>query len=419
MKILNVMNFSNNGKTLLSNIFYLFVSQGINYLLPFLTIPYLFRVLGADLYGVIASTYSYYILISIIINFGYEYYATRQISLYTDNKEEIDKIVSETIIAKMIILLICIIATIIITNIVPNFQAHKNIFYWMMGVPIGTCFFSIWFFQGIQQMKFVTIVSSTTKLLSFLPMFIFVKSESDDYIVPICYSMGFMISGGLSLYLIRFRFNVRFINVGAFRVWNSLKESSLFCLSRISASLYSTGTTVILNAICGNAISGYYDIAIKIVNVFTQLMSPINQALYPYMVKCNNTVLMKRIVKVSSACGFVLFILLQFSAPVLMQLLFNVNDAIVINTFRILNLLLLFVAPSYLMGYPLLAARGHDRLVNIAVITAAFIYVFIVGALYLFGYINIYTMSVAYLMCEFYVFATRVYGVKKYHLLKA
>lgn len=408
---------SNSGKVLVGNIFYLFLSQGINYLLPFLTIPYLFRVLGAGLYGVIASTYSYYILISILINFGYEYYATKRISENIENKDEISRIVSETLISKSLILLVCILLTITVVNVVPNFRDHKNIFYWMMGVPIGTCYFSIWFFQGFQQMKFVTIVSTTAKLLSFIPMFIFVKSTNDDYIVSICYSIGFLVSGLISLLLIRFKFKIKCKIVGFKRVFYSLKKSSLFCLSRISASLYSTGTTVLLNAICGNVISGYYDIAIKLVNVFTQMMSPITQSLYPYMVRNNNIKLISKIIKCGALVGLLLFLIMQILAPVILLFLFDVSDPIVINTFRLLNILLLFIAPSYLMGYPLLAARGYDKYVNLAVILAAVLFVFLVFILYGLNTIDIYKMACVYILCELFVCLSRMYGVKKYKLL--
>ena len=50
-------------------------------------------------------------------------------------------------------------------------------------------------------MKYVTLVNSLSKFLSFLPMFIFIKSSNDLFYAPLFYGVGFFLSGLLSLWL--------------------------------------------------------------------------------------------------------------------------------------------------------------------------------------------------------------------------
>lgn len=402
---------------LFQNIFYLFLSQGINYVLPFLALRFLFRVLGDDTYGIVATAYSYYIFLNIVIDFGYEYFATRKVSQNSTNTRELRTIVSETYLCKSILLLFALSLTIIIVRLVPNFKAYDSVFYLMMGVPMGTCFFSTWFFQGMQQMAFVTIVSSLAKGLSFLPMFIFVRGSEDVNIVSLCYSSGFVISAVVSFLLIRYRFKIKLVPIKPMDIVKSFKGSSLFFLSRVSASSYSVGITIILNVVCGNVISGYYDIASKLISAITNLINPITQALYPYMSSDGKTSVIKQFIKYGSVLFIVGFIFMELMASYIMILIFNVDNEQSINAFQILTLVMLFVLPSYLSGYPLLAAKGHDNYVNISVCIAALLFLVITGVLYIQGQISLYTMSGLYVFVEFFVFVTRIYGVKKYKLL--
>lgn len=399
------------------NIFYLFLSQGINYVLPFLALPFLFRVLGDDTYGIVATAYSYYIFLNIVIDFGYEYFATRKVSQNSSDLNALQKIVSETYLCKSILLLFAIILTIIIVHLVPNFYAYQSVFYLMMGVPLGTCFFSTWFFQGMQQMAFVTIVSSIAKGLSFLPMFIFVKNPEDADIVSMCYSSGFVVSAIVSFLLIRYRFKIKLVRIQPKEILNSFKGSSLFFLSRVSASSYSVGTTLILNVVCGNVISGYYDIASKLISAIANLINPITQALYPYMSSDGKMSVLKKFISYGSCLFIIGFILMEILASYIMNIIFGVEDEQSIYAFQILSVVLLFVLPSYLTGYPLLAAKGHDKYVNISVCIAAILFIVGTGTLYVFGQVGLYTMSGLYVFAEFFVFATRIYGVKKYKLL--
>ena len=404
--------------TLAHNIFYLFITQGINYLLPFLSLPFLFRVLGDDTYGIVATAYSYYIFLIIIIDFGFEYYSTRRVSQNSENQGELNRIVSLTYFSKIIILLVCLIATVFIVNIVQNFKNYASVFYYMMGIPIGTALFPMFFFQGMQKMKFVTIVTTITKCASFLPMFILVKSASDVNIVSLCYSCGYVLSAIISIVLLKSNFHINFVRVRFREVLTTIKSSSLFFLSRVSASSYSVGTTIILNLCCGNVISGYYDVAVKLVSFVTNLINPVTQALYPYMSASNNTAVIKKFLKFGCVLGILLFIVFESASYWIMSFVFGVTSDEAVFTFRILSFILLFVFPSYLSGYPLLAARGYDKYVNITVVFASILFVIIVFTLYLFGSISIYTMSIAYLMAELFVFVCRFIGIRRYRLLK-
>ena len=75
-----------------------------------------------------------------------------------------------------------------------------------------------------------------------------------------------------------------------------------------------------------------------------------------------------------------------------------------------------FVVPSYLLGYPFLAALGHTKYTNTTVIIAGAFYLLFAAIGTVSDWFTIYYAAMLYLGCEFLVFLFRIYGVVKYKI---
>ena len=69
-----------NSKVLLENFFSLSILQSANYLLPLVTLPYLTRVIGVELFGEFAVAAAIIIYFQTFVSFGFDYTATRNIA---------------------------------------------------------------------------------------------------------------------------------------------------------------------------------------------------------------------------------------------------------------------------------------------------------------------------------------------------
>ena len=101
-------------------------------------------------------------------------------------------------------------------------------------------------------------------------------------------------------------------------------------------------------------------------------------------------------------------------SPWLLDFFFAESNPIVITTFRLLSICVSFVFPSYLLGYPFLAALGHTRYTNNTVILAGVLYALAIFSGYLFGIFNIFFAACLYVGCELFVFILRIIGVNRY-----
>ena len=71
--------------------------QAINLILPFITLPYLTRVLGVSNYGVVVMVYSIMQLLSVVCDYGFNLSATKEISLSRNNISKVNTIFSSVL----------------------------------------------------------------------------------------------------------------------------------------------------------------------------------------------------------------------------------------------------------------------------------------------------------------------------------
>lgn len=403
---------------LFSSIFYLSILQGLNYILPFISLPFLFSKLGAENYGLIAFAYSVSLFLNVLVDFGFDLSATREISIHRDEKSSIDLIFSATLVSKIILLFIAFLILIILVVSLEKFRSHSVVFFLMFMVVVGNCLSSLWYFQGIEKMKHVTIISGLAKILSFVPMFFVIRSSDDLYYASLLYGLGYFISGILSLYIIFSFFNVKFILPTFCKIRLTMKNSIHFFISRFTVSFYTTCNTIIVGLVSGNETTAFFNIAEKVYQAFASLINPLTQGLYPYMSKHRNITLFKKILVFSVISSLLIVILIFWQAPGILEILFSSTSTMAINTLRILILGGLALVPSYLLGYPFLGALGYSRFTNNTVVIVGVTHLLGLGVFFYSGNLTITTIAFMVIFSEYYALILRLFGVFKFRLMK-
>jgi PST family polysaccharide transporter len=110
-------------KRFLKNFFSLAILQGLNYILPLLTLPYLIRVLGAEKFGLLAFATAIIGYFIVLTDYGFNFTATREVSLNIENNEKLNEIFSSVMIIKFMLF---IISLFLLTILVIAFE-HKNL----------------------------------------------------------------------------------------------------------------------------------------------------------------------------------------------------------------------------------------------------------------------------------------------------
>lgn len=272
-----------DNRRVLSNFFSLSMLQAANYLLPLITLPYLVRVLGIEYFGLLAFATATVTYFSVISDYGFNLSATKEISIHKDNREKIVEIFSSVMSIKILLMFLSFFLMNILIFSFERFSQNWQIYYYTFGMVVGQVLFPIWFFQGMQRMKYITYLNILSKSIFTIALFIFIHKQSDFYIVPILTSIGFIVAGIYSLFIVKRDFDISFKLQKLGTIKRYLVDGWHIFLSRIYVSLYTTINIFILGIFTNNTVVGHYSIAEKIINAVGGFFTPANQAIYPYM----------------------------------------------------------------------------------------------------------------------------------------
>ena len=281
---------------LVKNFFSLSALQMVNYILPLITIPYLVRVIGPEKFGLLAFSTALITYFSIIVDYGFNLSATKEISINRDNRSKVVEIFSSVMTIKFILLIFSFVVLTIIVFSFDKFYQNYMIYYFTFGIAIGQMLFPIWLFQGLEDMKYITFINIFTKSIFTLAIFLFIKEESDFYLVPIFNSLGFIISGTIALYIIKNKFYISFKFQKFQIIKKYLKDSWYIFISNMAVSLYTVTTVFILGLFASNTVVSYYSAAEKIVKAVQSLLEPLAQAIFPHIGKISNNSKIKAII---------------------------------------------------------------------------------------------------------------------------
>ena len=344
-------------KILTENFIALVLTQIIAYVIPLISLPYLSRVLGTEKFGLVFWAQAMIQYFMIFTEFGFSISAVRDISINRDNKEKINQIFSSIITIKLVFICISFLVLSALVILVPKFQQEWLLFYLTFFMVIGNAIYPIWFFQGIEHMKYITFLNITAKGLFLAFIFIFVKQPDDYILVAILNSMGFMIAGIIGIWLAYKRFGLRIVKPKIEEIKYQIKYSSEFFLSRAAVAGYNNTNAFLIGLVCNPIMVAYYTAAEKIFQAMNGLSAPVGQVLYPYMAKQRDINKYKKIfypslVFLACMCIF-MFI---FAKPVI-TVFYGSEMITAYKVLRIFCFTVLFSFVTGLIGYPVLASK--------------------------------------------------------------
>ncbi|HEQ1859758.1 TPA: oligosaccharide flippase family protein [Providencia alcalifaciens] len=231
-----------------NNIFSLLILQGSNYIIPLITLPYLTRTLGIQgfgIYGLTLTIAQYFILFT---DFGFNFTATKKIAENQNNKNYISRVFWITIFAKSILCIISVITILSLTQLKPlKIFTNELIFTSLM--IIGTTIMPLWFFQGIEKLSKITIVTVTSKVLTLPLFFILIKNYNDVWLAVLIQSSINLLSGFIAIYIIWKGKLVNYQTPRLKEIICSLHDSSGIFLASISISIYTISTSIIIGLV--------------------------------------------------------------------------------------------------------------------------------------------------------------------------
>ena len=371
-------------RRLIENFFSLSILNALNVLLPLLTLPYILHVVGKAGYG----AYSYvYVVVQYVILFstyGFNFSATKQISQCRDDDAAVSFIYSAVTASKALIAVAVSSILFLFSKLVFKDDAGFLMFIYGLGMVVGDIFTPIWLFQGMEKMKYVTIVNASSKILFSVLIFVVIRSADDADLLILLNSFGYMLAGLLSLILVYRQFNLRLRRVKWNDVFSQLKDGSAVFGSTFGMNLYRNANIIILKQFVPDEFVGLYSAAEKVIKGFQSLISPAAQALFPHLshrfkgqpIK-KNMALLRKISLPFTAAVVVVTIGVYIFAPLISDILCGKDFVACVPLIRIMTLVILFGEINYLVGIVgLINMNGQALFFRSVIITGVFSVIF-------------------------------------------
>jgi len=362
--------------SLLENTVMLYILQFSNMALGMLTQGYKMRVLGVELVGLLGAAQYTANFFLIFLDFGFLLSATAKISARREDKQELSRILSCVVAAKVIFTLIS--AVVLTVFIVPKLTGTGEVlaYYFFLLSCVAATMLPDYMYRGLEQMSAITIRAVAIKFVATALTFVLVQRPEDFYLCPLCTAIGNLGALAFVYWHLRSRVGVGFTRVSLREVWVEIKDSSQFLLSRMAASINSNLNGLLLKHAMPDAglsiytnpdmATGLYTSADTVIQAARNGMSPIADSLYPHMMKHRNFSIVKKALLfiypvILLGCAFVF----AFAEP-LLTLWLGPEGRDVVLPLRLMIPVAVFCFPNYVLGYPTLGAMGLAKYANIS-----------------------------------------------------
>ena len=192
----------------------------------------------------------------------------------------------------------------ILIAFIPYFRKNSILILIIFAQTISHFLLPLWYFQGLQKMKIVTIIQVIFKFLTLPLIFFFVKSAKDLNTFASINSV-LLILGSLVSIIMVFKdgIKIRLVNFSKLREW--FRDAIPFFLSNSVGVIKEQGITILIGAFFGMRDVALYDLANKIVIIPRTILMSINGALFPKIVTDANKSIIKKIIKYEFLIGIV------------------------------------------------------------------------------------------------------------------
>ncbi|MEQ9619043.1 MAG: flippase [Deltaproteobacteria bacterium] len=392
------------------NIISLYLLQISYYVLPLITVPYLVRVLGPEKFGLVAFGQSLITFFVLIVNYGFDLTATREISVKRRSNEVVSGIACSVWSAKTILCSFGLVVLLLTILFVPKMSQNSLLLLILFGIAIGNLLFPNWLFLGLERMKAISVINLSMRSVTTAGVFILIRNPDDYLIYAGLLSFQWIFAGiaGVVFAIVRLKIRIKVPSLS--QIFEVLSNGWTLFLSNIAQSIYYSGNSFILGMLTNYTAVGYYSAAEKIALSLLGLFRPMAQAVYPRFSRMasssKNSVLFwgKRLIFVMGGLGFVAAITVFLGAPLIVRIVLGPGYEPSIIVLQILSLLPFLAALSDVLSIQIMLPFSKDRFYTLIRVFTASLHVVI--ALLLIPRFNIAGMASTLIISQTLILAS-------------
>lgn len=366
--------------TKIKSVKYNFIMNAIlnasSFIFPFLTFPYISRVLlpyGVGKVNFATSVVSYFSMFAML---GIPTYGVRICAQVRDDKKELSRTVHELLFLNILVMLLIYIIYFRAVQKVPRLWTDRQLFYIMSSMILFNVIGMDWLYKGLELYSYITARSIAFKIIAVCLMFLFVKNPA-DYVIYGTISIVAAVGSNI-LNLVNLRHHIELHPVGNYHFRRHLKAVFFFFLMSVATTIYTNLDMVMLGFLKDDVEVGYYTAAVKIKNILVSFVTSLGTVLLPRVSYYVEHGMKEQFLQtgqkalnfvVLTALPLVVYFLLFSEESIL--LLSGTSFAGAVVPMMLIMPTVLFIGITNIFGIQILVPLGKENLVFYSVLTGA------------------------------------------------
>jgi len=346
----------------------------VGLLTPFITVPYLARVLRPEGFGILIFAQSFGLWLVLVVEFGFDLSGTRVVSRIRQDSHSLAKTVLGIQSAKIIVLFLVIPLVITAFFTVPLFAENPAYLIWGFLYAGSRGLSPNWYFLGQERMAVPAFLEASGKVLATLGVFLLVHSPEDGWRVLALQAFG--LGSATFCMTLWMHSEVPWARPSLMAGFRTLKESTGIFVFRGASGLYMQANAFILGLLVAPSVVGFFGGAERIVRAAISLLQPLSQAFFPRVSHSvlKDTTEAGRLLQLSffwiGGLGVVMGLTSFLAAPVLVNLLLGPGYDTAIPILQVLSVLAPIIGVGTVFGIQWALPMGLEFQFSVLVLFA-------------------------------------------------
>ena len=401
------------------NFIYSSVLTTANYIFPFLTYPYVSRVLGVANIGIcnfVDSIINYFILFSMM---GIGVVGVREIAKCRRDRVRLNEVFSGLFVLNTLSTTIVLLTLCISIFMVPKLWEYRVLMVFGVLKLVFNYLNIEWLYKGLEDFRYITVRNILVRIIYVASVYIFIHGK-DDYLLYYGLICGTTIINGVINILYARRFITFTLTILSIKLY--IRPFLILGLYSFLTSMYTSFNVAYLGFMSGAIQVGYYTTATKLYTILLALFTAFTGVLMPRMSSLVSEgrmdefmVLQKKAVSVLLSFSFPVIALSTILAPQIICIISGAGYEGAIVPMRIVMPLMFIIGYEQILIIQVLMPLKEDKAILcnsiIGAVVGLLMNVLLVSSMQSVGSALVWVISEIAVLLSAQFFLTRRYGI--------
>jgi len=257
--------------------------QAVNLISPLLITPYLIYTCGLEKLGVIAIGQAMAYILIVFVDYSSYIVGVKEIAINRNDQTKLEELFTTIYVAKAILFLGVVLLCVTLLFLIPNSSNYALPLLYSLAIVAGQFINPTWFFQGVENFSWITIINVLGKVLYVAGVLVFIHSADAYVYANFWLGFGAVIANLIGVGYILHRYGFSFKRFSFTAVKTLLVSDFSFCVSQFFFAVRNYAAVMIIGFFAGDFVAGKFKVIEQIITLLRTYLQLFFKFSYSYV----------------------------------------------------------------------------------------------------------------------------------------